>query len=196
MIKNTSTPNLRITVYCALFTALIIVGGYISIPIPIGPVPIALADFFVMLAGLFLGFKYGLISTTLYLVLGAIGLPVFAGGTAGLAVLFGPTGGFLFGYLFMVAFIGFISDKMKPAIPTYLLSLIVGNILLYSIGVPWLRIVMHFNWAEAFAVGFVPFIAGIVIKIAVAVTLSHKLLPPFKRTHAFSSMQQIDGGDE
>lgn len=64
-------------VYCALFTALIIIGGYISIPIPVGPVPIVLADFFVMITGLFLGLKYGLISTALYLALGALGMPVF-----------------------------------------------------------------------------------------------------------------------
>jgi len=104
------------TVYCALFTALIIIGGYISIPIPVGPVPIVLADFFVMVTGLFLGFKYGLISTALYLALGALGLPVFAGGSAGLAVLVGPTGGFLFGYLLVVASIGFITGKRKPSI--------------------------------------------------------------------------------
>ena len=91
MSKNTvSNFNLRMTVYCALFTALIIIGGYISIPIPVGPVPIVLADFFVMITGLFLGLKYGLISTALYLALGALGMPVFAGGGAGLAVLVGP----------------------------------------------------------------------------------------------------------
>ena len=182
MYKNTPALNLRMTVYCAVFTAFIIVGGFISIPIPAGPVPLVLTDFFVMIAGLFLGFKYGLISVTLYLALGVIGLPVFAGGTSGLAVLFGPRGGFLFGFLLLVSCIGFITAKLKPSIITHLIALIAGNILLYLIGVPWLKVVMNFSWTAALMAGFVPFIAGIVIKIAVAVALGRVLLPRFRQT--------------
>jgi len=184
------------TVYCALFTAFIIVGGYMSIPIPIGPVPIALVDFFVMLTGMFLGLKYGLISIILYLALGAIGLPVFALGTSGLAVLFGPRGGFLFGFLLMVACIGFITDKMKPTVTTHLIALIAGNILLYLAGVPWLKVVMNVSWPVAIAMGVTPFMVGTVIKIAVAVTLGRVLLPQFKQRMVPFSVQQTKGGDE
>ncbi|MCI9124447.1 MAG: biotin transporter BioY [Eubacterium sp.] len=180
-----STLDLRMTVCCALFTALIIIGGYISIPIPIGPVPIALADFFVMLAGLFLGAKYGLACTVLYLVLGALGLPVFAGGSAGLAILFGPTGGFLFGYLLTAASSGAIVGK-KPNSPhaaiRILAALLVGNILLYTVGVPWLKIQMGLSWPAALAGGLTPFIPGIVIKIAAAVTIARLFLPRFQQT--------------
>ena len=176
----TSTTNLRATVYCALFTALIIVGGYISIPIPIGPVPIVLADFFIMLAGLFLGFKYGLISVTLYLALGAIGLPVFAGGAAGLPIFFGPTGGFLFGYLFLASSVGLITHKWKSTIITHLVALIIGNILLYSLGVSWLKFQTSMSWAVAIATGFLPFIIGTIIKISVVIALGRTLLPNFK----------------
>lgn len=173
--------NLRMTVYCALFTALIIMGGYISIPLPIGPVPIVLADFFVMVTGLFLGWKYGLISVAMYLGLGALGLPVFAGGRAGLAVIAGPTGGFLFCYLLLVFVVGLISSKGRAAADvTNLVALIVGNIALYSVGVPWLKVVAHLSWAAALAAGLVPFIIGIAIKIAVAVALGRVLLPRFR----------------
>ncbi len=197
MSKNTvSNFNLRMTVYCALFTALIIIGGYISIPIPVGPVPIVLADFFVMVTGLFLGLKYGLISTVLYVVLGVLGLPVFAGGSAGLAILFGPTGGFLFGYLLMVASIGFITIKMKSSIVAYLIALVIGNILLYLIGVPWLKVVVNMSWAAAFAAGFTPFIIGIVIKTAVAATLGRVFLPRFKQNLLHASVQQTNDEDE
>lgn len=197
MSKNTASNfNLRMTVYCALFTALIIIGGYISIPIPVGPVPIVLADFFVMVTGLFLGAKYGLISTVLYLALGALGLPVFAGGSAGLAVLVGPTGGFLFGYLLVVSSIGFISSKGKPSIITNMIALVVGNILLYVIGVPWLKFQMNISWPAALAAGLTPFIAGIVIKIVVASALGQVLLPRFKENLASISVQPKDGGDE
>lgn len=197
MSKNTvSNFNLRMTVYCALFTALIIIGGYISIPIPVGPVPIVLADFFVMITGLFLGLKYGLISTALYLALGALGMPVFAGGSVGLAVLVGPTGGFLFGYLLVVASIGFITGKRKPSIVTNLIALVVGNILLYAIGVPWLKFQMNISWAAALAAGLIPFIIGIVIKITVASALGRVLLPRFKQTLVSASVQQAEIGEE
>ena len=175
-----SSINLQANVYCALFTALIIIGGYISIPIPIGPVPIALADFFVMLAGLFLGFKYAMVSLILYLALGLLGLPVFAGGTAGLPILMGPTGGFLLGYFFLAASIGLITQKRQPKITTHLFALIVGNILLYAIGVPWLKFQTGMSWAVAIATGLTPFLVGAVIKIAVAIALGRTLLPHFK----------------
>lgn len=186
--------NLRMTVYCALFTALIIVGGYISIPLPIGPVPIVLADFFVIIAGLFLGWKYGLICVAMYLGLGALGLPVFAGGRAGLAVLVGPTGGFLFGYLLLVFAVGLISGKGKKATDaTNLIALIVGNILLYLVGVPWLKVVAHLSWGASLAAGLTPFIIGIVIKIAAAVALGRVLVPRFK--HKLASAAAATAAD-
>ncbi|MCL2719091.1 MAG: biotin transporter BioY [Lachnospiraceae bacterium] len=195
-MKNYETLNIRMTVYCALFTALIIVGGYISIPIPIGPVPIVLADFFVMLAGLFLGFKYAFISISLYLALGLIGLPVFAGGTSGLAVIFGPTGGFIIGYILMGVCIGFITTKMKVTIISLMIALIAGNILLYLAGVPWLKFNMKLSWPAAITIGFIPFTAGIVIKIAAAVALGYAFLPQFKQKMVFASFKQPDDGDE
>ncbi|HHU82211.1 MAG TPA: biotin transporter BioY [Firmicutes bacterium] len=172
--------NLRMTVYTALFTALMIIGGYISVPLPAGPVPIVLADFFVMVTGFFLGFKWGLTSVLLYLSLGVLGLPVFAGGRAGLAVLFGPTGGFLFGYLLLVASVGLLSSKGKPSIARNLTALVTGNILLYGAGVPWLKAVMNLGWTSALAAGLIPFIPGIIIKIAVASGLVRAFLPRFK----------------
>ena len=192
-MNTVSGLNLRMTVYCALFTAFIIIGAYISIPIPIGPVPIVLSDFFVMLAGLFLGWKYGLLCAILYLVLGALGLPVFAGGRAGLAVIIGPTGGFLFGNLLMVSSIGFITSKLKPSILSYLLALIVGNILLYSLGVPRLKFFLNISWSAALAAGFTPFIIGLIIKIAAAAALARVLLPSFKQTLAVAGQAQDEG---
>lgn len=197
MSQNTNTSfDLRMTVYCALFTALIIIGGYISVPIPIGPVPIVLADFFVMVTGLFLGWKYGLVSTALYLVLGALGLPVFAGGGAGLASLFGPTGGFLFGYLLVVTSIGFIAGKLKASIATYLIALIIGNVFLYVAGVSWLKVAANMSWAAALTAGLTPFLIGIIIKIVVAAALAQVLLPRFRQTLTAASIQQKDDGDK
>ncbi|MDR1603638.1 MAG: biotin transporter BioY [Gracilibacteraceae bacterium] len=177
--------NLRMTVYCALFTALIIIGSYISIPVPIGPVPIVLADFFIMTAGLFLGCKYGLVSVALYLGLGIIGLPVFAGGKAGLAAFFGPTGGFLAGYLLLVALVGWIAGKTRPAVLTHALALMAGTLLLYAAGIPWLKLVTGMAWGAALTAGLVPFIPGTIIKIIAVLAVARVLLPQFRQRSGF-----------
>lgn len=196
MTKNTSSSmTLRMTVYAALFTALIIIGGYISVPIPVGPVPIVLADFFVMVTALFLGYKWGSVSVVMYLALGALGLPVFAGGKAGLAVLVGPTGGFLIGYILVVLSIGLLTEKVKTTsgkvtLVKNLVALIVGNVFLYLIGVPWLKMATSMSWSAALLAGFVPFIAGIVIKIIVAAALGQVLLPRFKQTIAHTQRSE------
>lgn len=187
-----STLDLRMTVCCALFTALIIIGGYISIPIPIGPVPIVLADFFVMLTGLFLGAKYGLASIALYLVLGTFGLPVFAGGSAGLAVMFGPTGGFLIGYLLTAASAGAILGKRSVSAVRIFIALTAANVLLYAVGVPWLKIRMGLNWPAALAGGLTPFIPGIIIKIAAAVAVTRLFLPRFRQSMAYAEADRTE----
>lgn len=171
MSVETTTPNVRMTVYCALFTALIIIGAYISIPIPGSPVPVVLADFFVMLAGLFIGGKYGLLSVGLYLGVGVIGFPVFSNGGSGFAFLLGPTGGFLVGYLLLVAAIGFITHKKTDSLTLNLLALIIGNIFLYTLGITWLLVSTRLSLPVAIASGLLPFLPGTIIKIIVVLTL-------------------------
>ncbi len=173
--------KLRMTAYSALFTALIIIGGYISIPIPISPIPIVLADFFVMMAGLFMGYKWGAGSVMLYVFLGFVGLPIFAGGKAGLSVIVGPTGGFVLGYLLMAFIIGFISTRGKASFVKNLAALIIGNISLYTVGILGLKISMDLSIGKAIAVGLFPFIIGIVIKVSALLLLAQILLPQFKQ---------------
>ena len=181
MNQNPST-NLRMTVYSSLFTALVIIGGYLSFPIPVSPVPIVLSDFFVLLTGLFLGPAWGLMSIGLYIFFGALGLPVFAAGKAGLAVFFGPTGGYLLGFLACVFLAGIISGRGKPSAVKDLFALIVGSLVIYVFGVPWLKIMLNLTWGKALAAGFLPFIPGMLIKIVVALGLIKILRPRFKQT--------------
>ena len=94
-MKN--SPDLHKLVLASLMAALIAVGGYLAIPI--GPVPIVLQNLFVLVAALLLGSKWGSAAVAVYLLAGACGLPVFAGGGGGLGHLFGPRGGYLFGFL-------------------------------------------------------------------------------------------------
>ncbi len=105
------TEKLRMTVYASLLAALMAVGAYIAVPI--GPVPIVLQNLFILLAGLLLGSKWGLASVAVYLLAGALGLPVFSGGTGGIARFAGPTGGYLLAYLPAVYLIGFISERKE-----------------------------------------------------------------------------------
>lgn len=176
-MSQSQSLNIRMMVFACLFTALIVIGGYISFPIPFSPVPIVLADFFTMLAGLFLGASWGGASVGLFLFLGALGLPVFAGGKAGLVVFFGPTGGFLLGYLIATVVIGLISGKDKPSWIKDIAALIGGNIILYGIGVPWLKLALKLSWGKAMALGFLPFIPGMIIKIIAALALIKTLRP-------------------
>ena len=173
--------NLRMMVFASLFTALIVIGGYISFPIPLSPVPIVLSDFFAMLAGLFLGASWGVASVGLFLFLGALGLPVFSGGKAGLAVLFGPTGGFLFGFLVGALVIGLMSGKGKSSFIKDLAALIVGNIIIFGMGVPWLKLILKLTWGKALALGLLPFMPGIIIKIIVSLALIQTLRPFLKQ---------------
>lgn len=107
--------SVRSTVFAALFTALISVGAYLSIPV--GPVPIVLQNFFVLLAGTMLGSSAGFSVVVTYLILGAIGLPVFHSGTGGIGIIMGPTGGYLLGYLPAVYITGLISEKERILSP-------------------------------------------------------------------------------
>lgn len=186
LMGKSQSLNLRLTVYASLFTALIIVGGQLSVPIPISPVPIALGDFFVMLAGLVLGTSWGLSSVGLFVFLGALGLPVFAQGKAGLAALMGPTGGYILGYLVCVFCIGLIVDKAKPSVVRDVLALIVGNISLYACGIPWLMVVTHLTWEKALAAGLTPFLIGAAIKIVAASGVAMALRSRFDQMKADS----------
>lgn len=173
-------PNLRMMVFASLFTALIVIGGYLSFPIPYSPVPIVLSDFFVMLAGLILGASWGAASVGMFLFIGALGIPVFTGGKAGLAALFGTTGGFLFGYLIGIFIIGLISGKGKPSFIKDLIALIAGNLIIFGLGVPWLKLVSKLNWDNALAWGLIPYIPGNIVKIIVALALIQALRPLLK----------------
>ena len=174
---NSQPLNPRRLVLASLFTALIVVGGYLSVPLPFSPVPLALADFFVMLSGLLLGSSLGLTSTACYLLLGALGLPVFAGGKAGLAVFLGPTGGFLIGYMVAAWLIGIIATGGRTNPFKDGLALLAGNIVLHVCGVSWLVATLHLSWGKALAAGVLPFLPGAVIKGIAAVILARVIRP-------------------
>lgn len=167
------STDLRSMVFASLFAALTAVGALIAIPI--GPVPIVLQNFFVMLMGLLLGPRWGLAGVGVYLLAGALGLPVFAGGTSGLARFAGPTGGYLVGYLPCVALIGWVSLRGRGHRVFDALAMLCGTAALYICGVSWLKLVTGMAWSKALGLGVIPFIPGDIAKIIAATLLIKSL---------------------
>jgi len=171
--------NTRKTLLTALFSGLIIVGTFIKVPIP--PVPITLQSLFIVLAGLILGAKNATLSVLIYLILGAIGLPVFTGG-GGIAAMIGPTGGFLLGFLIGAFVIGYISDKGRKEdnsvkVSSLIIASIVGSLIFYAVGIVWLKVQLNISWAKSFAVGMAPFVIGDALKVILAVLIANTFNP-------------------
>lgn len=170
----------------AACTFLIIIGAYIAVPI--GPVPFVLTNFMIMLIGLLFGWKKAVIATVIYLVLGAVGLPVFSNGKAGFAHIIGLTGGFLISFI-PLAFISGLAQNRSPLLKA--VFLIAGSLVVYSIGVPWALWVSKniiapetgkaaWDLATALKYCVYPFLIPNVFKIAAAVGLSLVLKPVLK----------------
>jgi biotin transport system substrate-specific component len=174
-----SIEKLRWTVLASLMAALTAVGAYIHVPI--GPVPIVLSTLFVLLSGLLLGSRWGLISMGVYLLVGALGIPVFAGGKGGFAHFLGPTGGYLFGYALSAWVTGLISERSRGFLALDILAVTFGSLVIYLLGVPWLKTVTKMSWEKSLVVGMIPFLIGDAVKGAVALILARSARPMLNR---------------
>lgn len=180
------TP-LQQMVLVALFTALTAIGAWISIPLPFGPVPVALASLFALLSGAVLGKWLGALSQIVYVLMGMIGIPVFANFTAGPGVIAGPTGGYLAGYVAGAFITGAVVQYLPTASRTISFSagLTAGSLVIYLLGVPWLAVVTGMNLQAALVAGMYPFLPGDAIKIIIGTVLCLSLvsqLPHFWRS--------------
>ncbi len=177
-MTNTSNVSKKI-VFTALFAALIAVCGFISIPIPGTPIPIVLQNMLTVLTGLMLGPVWGTLSTALFLVAGTLGLPIFAGGTGGIAKLMGPTGGFLYGYALATLISGMIAQRPVYGKKTPLLRLILatvcGFVIMYIPGVIHFMRVMDKTFSQTMTLCVIPYIPGDVVKMVLAILLAAKL---------------------
>jgi len=177
MVKTNN--SLRRMVYAAMFGALTAIGSLIVIPLQ--PLPITLQTLFTGLAGILLGGYTGALSQVVYVLLGVIGLPVFAGGKAGLGTLMGPSGGYLIGFIVGAYVIGKIVEVRKePGIAWIGLSLVVGNLVIYTLGVAQLSLVAHLSISKALMVGVVPFLFGDMLKLVTAALIALKLRDKIK----------------
>jgi len=172
------------------YDAALIIGGsllvglsaQIAIPLPFSPVPITGQTFAVIFLGALFGARRGFLCMLTYIAEGAAGLPVFALGQAGLAVLLGPRGGYIVGFVAAAYVTGVLAEKgWDRRVATTILAMICGNIAIYTFGLLWLCCLIGIN-KTVLAVGLCPFIVGDLLKTIVAAILlpaGWKLLPPW-----------------
>jgi biotin transport system substrate-specific component len=161
-------------VSASLLAALMAVLGPLAIPVE--PVPITFQTFCVALAALLLPPEWAAASMAMYVALGAIGLPVFAKGMAGVGVIAGPTGGYLIGFIVAAA----VAASLRQALSRTGSSSLVADIgagiallvVIYGVGTPWLAYSLHVSLAKAALLGVVPFIVGDIIKVGVAILIA------------------------
>ncbi len=177
--SNVSNNVSKKIVFTALFAALTAVCGFISIPVPGTPIPIVLQNMITVLTGLMLGPVWGTIATVLFLVAGALGLPIFSGGTGGISRLMGPTGGFLFGYAIATLVAGIIAQRpvygKKTKLIRLILATVAGFVVMYIPGVIHFMRVMDKTLAQTMTLCVIPYIPGDVVKMVIAILLASKL---------------------
>ena len=162
-------------VLIALMTAVTCVLGPLSIPLPFSPVPISLTNFAIFLAIFVLGMKSGTISFIIYLLLGAIGVPVFSSFRGGFQVLAGPTGGYLTGFIFLALIMGFALDHFDRKLVPTIIGMIIGMAVCYAFGTVWLAKLLSLSFKEGLMMGVIPYLPGDAAKIIIAAIVGPKL---------------------
>lgn len=160
----------------SLTTDLILIGAgaaftglLAQVTIPLDPVPITGQTLAVLLTGSALGSLRGALSLLLYAILGTIGLPWFSDGTSGTTVLFGPTGGYIIGFIFAAALTGWLAQReWDHRVVGAFLSFAAGTITIFALGMPWLAVVKSFSFEQTLQYGLYPFIVGGIIKAILA----------------------------
>ncbi len=166
-----------------LMTAVICIISPFSLYLAISPVPVTLGIFAIYLALFILGLKKGLISCLMYILTGLAGLPVFSGFSGGPAKLFGPTGGYIIGYIFLAAIAGFFIDRWPYKWYLCLIGMILGTAVCYFFGTIWLAFQMHLSFTNALALGVLPYIPADLAKMAIALLIGIPLRKGLARAH-------------
>lgn len=168
------------------FAALTGIAAQVRLYLPFTPVPITLQTFAVLLAGVVLGARWGGASQAFYATLGAAGVPWFAGLSGGLGSVFGPSGGYIVGFVVAAGFVGYLTDRYRVVRRTTVLAgalLLANFVVIYGVGLPWL-----FGWLtlasgsapsmlELLTMGLFPFVVGDLVKVVGAIAVAKAILP-------------------
>lgn len=171
--KNNINSNIANIVFVALFVAVIAVCAQIIIPF--GQVPFTLQTLGVFLSASLLGIKRGILSVLIYILLGAVGLPVFSGFSGGLGFLLGPTGGYIVGFLFTAFIVGFMTEKLGKNLWVLVASMVIGILICYAFGTVWFCIIMKKDILYGLLWCVVPYIIPDIVKIVVSIFLVNRL---------------------
>jgi biotin transport system substrate-specific component len=155
-----------------ILAGVLLVAACAQIYIPTLPVPFTGQTFGVLLVGGALGFRRAAASLALYVLLGAVGLPIFAEGRAGLAILQGATGGYLVGFIVAAALVGRLAELgWDRHIGGAVGAMLLGSAIIYAVGVPWLSVSLDLAPSEAIAAGMTPFLAWDAVKLVAAAAI-------------------------
>jgi biotin transport system substrate-specific component len=174
VLDRTQSPawwiEAALVVSASLFVALC---ARVTVPLPFTPVPLTLQNFAVLLVGLALGSRRGFAALALYLVEGALGLPVFnPTGLGGIAQVLGPTGGYLMAYPVVAFLSGWIAERGVRSFRRYAVAAVVGEVVLFAGGLAWLTVWTRGSWWQAAHFGLYPFVFAEVAKVMAAAGLA------------------------
>lgn len=178
MDTNENAKKTRLDTKCialiGLMAAVTCILGPLSIPLPISPVPISLTNFAIYLAIYVLGTRRGTLSYLIYLLIGFVGVPVFAAFTAGPQKLLGPTGGYLIGFIPMALICGIFIDKWHQRY-LHFIGMVLGTAVCYLFGTVWLAWQAGMSFQAALAAGVIPFIPGDLVKIIICLLIGPEI---------------------
>ncbi|MCI8893487.1 MAG: biotin transporter BioY [Lachnospiraceae bacterium] len=180
-MKKMTTAEL---VTIALVAAILCILAPISIPVGFTPIPITLGWFAVVMAGIVLGGKKGTVCVLIYILLGAAGLPVFSGYSGGFQKILGPSGGYLWGYLFLAWLTGCFAEmggrNLAQMMRRTAVGAVLGAVICYAFGTVWMGVQLHMTPMEALWAGVIPFVpldaAKTVLALAACCPLRQRLV--------------------
>ena len=156
----------------------VVLGGVVALAlfaqlrVEIGPVPITGQTLPVLLLGFAVGPRLAAATVGAYLAIAVAGAPIFSGGAAGWSTMTGATGGYLVGFLVAAVLVGFLAERgWHRNAGTVAAGMVIGNLMIYAIGLLWLKSVLSADWATTISAGLTPFLVGDALKVAIAVAL-------------------------
>jgi biotin transport system substrate-specific component len=176
----------REMILTAFFAALTAAGAFITIPLPY--IPLTLQFFFCTLSGVVLGSRLGMLSQIVYVAIGLVGLPVFAGGQGGFTYIFKPSFGFLIGFIIAAYVVGkIVESSSKINFSKLFIAQIIGLLAVYIVGVSYMLFIVNIYLAKsmtlmvALKAGVIPFVIADLVKILLSTTIALQVIPALRK---------------